>query len=244
MQINEADVAELVDARDLKSLQYGSPAGRKPLNSQGKSSECFAQMAAFRPAELAAEPTLLQNISRLGISVNKVRARGRRYAYLRGTDIVLVRGFQGSDADFDTAIIEGLKASGYQVKGRIDGYRSDAADDLLKGAKNRSARKGITCTLTAADITSALEAAGDRCEITGLAFDYGPKKNADWRRRPMAPSLDRRSNKGGYDLDNIRVVCVCVNIAINEWGLENFEKVCQAFVKNSGILPPHRAAEE
>jgi hypothetical protein len=165
---------------------------------------------------------------------NKMRARGKRYVYLRGTGVALVRGFDGTDAELD-AILAGPEVA--QIISDHDaralataaGWRMDAAQALHKVTKARAKRTRRTYNLTAELIARRLADAGDRCEITGIKFEYGPKTE-EWLRRPMAPSFDRISNKLGYEPDNVRLVCVCVNIAINEWGLSIFEKMCRAFV--------------
>jgi hypothetical protein len=39
---------------------------------------------------------------------------------------------------------------------------------------------------------------------------------------PYAPSLDRIDSARGYEIDNIRWVCVAVNFMMNQWGDEVF----------------------
>lgn len=212
-------MAELVDARDLKSLALE--------HNTLKSLDVVAKLGSIEPQKSSQNPGDLQNNLRRKVSINRVRARGRRYAYIRGTDIALVRGFEGTDDAFERELDAALVASGYQVRGRIDYHRRDAARQLLKAARGRSLRKEMACPLTEADIVARLVSCRDRCEVSGIPFDYGPKKNAAWRRRPFAPSLDRVSNCHGYELENLRLVCTAVNIGINEWGLETFAEICR-----------------
>lgn len=182
----------------------------------------------------AGDPPTLQNISRAEIPINKVTARGRRYAYVRGTDISLVKGFVGTPAQFDEAIGEAIRTLDIvgprALKGLLPGHRFESARILHRMTKSRAGHKKRPYTLSVEFIHERLKSAKDRCEITGIVFDYGPKQNDQWLRRPMAPSLDRISNAGGYTPDNIRLVCGCVNVAINEWGLDNFDQICRAYV--------------
>ncbi len=166
------------------------------------------------------------------IRLKKVSARGKRYAYIRGTDIALVRGFVGTADQFDSAVAAAASACGSHMKSSFDGFRSDAAKAMHKISSNRAREAGRSYGLSVAAITQMLVDAGDQCTITAIPFDYRENTNADFRVRPMAPSLDRIDNKLGYDTGNVRVVCACVNVALNEWGLENFELVCRSFLSN------------
>lgn len=169
----------------------------------------------------------------------KVTSRGKRYVYLRGTNIALVRGFLGTENELDgllagETISQAIEDHRRCGSASLAGWRTDAAKMLHRTTKNRANGRERLYGLSVEAITDMLRDAHDRCQVTGLRFDYGPKTEAAWLRRPMAPSLDRISNKGGYEPVNVRVVCVCVNVAINEWGLANFEKMCRAFVSRNG----------
>lgn len=67
------------------------------------------------------------------------------------------------------------------------------------------------------------------CELTGIAFSLD--KAPGHVRRPWAPSVDRVDNSRGYVFDNCRLVCVAVNIAMNEWGEDALWRISSAFVK-------------
>ena len=123
-----------------------------------------------------------------------------------------------------------------EVRSKLDGWRSDAAKSMHKRTSDRAQWKGRTYSLSVAKIVQMLAVARDRCQVTGMNFDYRDNANPDWRTNPMAPSLDRISNAGGYDPENVRLVCTCVNYAINEFGLDTFDKMCRAFVAKNGNL--------
>lgn len=166
------------------------------------------------------------------ISLKKVSARGKRYAYIRGTDIAVVRGFVGTEEQFDSAVARAVSSLGSPLKSAFDGFRLDAARALHKGASSRAREMGRAYSLSSETIRGMLLDVGDECQITGLPFDYHANGDPNVRVRPMAPSLDRIDNKRGYEIGNVRLVCACVNIALNEWGLENFENICLAFLGN------------
>lgn len=88
----------------------------------------------------------------------------------------------------------------------------------------------------------------DRCELTGIPFEIGTRTSAAKHyKRPYAPSIDRRDNSLGYTAENIRVVCTCVNLAMNVWGEEVLLKMAaglmlkqydaSAWRKAAGKLP-------
>ncbi|RTE91929.1 hypothetical protein [Bradyrhizobium sp. LVM 105] len=171
-------------------------------------------------------------------SLKRVTSRGKKYVYLRRTGAALVRGFMGTDEELeellesqDIANLAGAPV--VPIRGRLHLWRIGAARGIHKTTKNRAATKGRTYSLSVETIAQMLKDAGDRCQVTGLQFDYYNNANPDWRTNPLGPSLDRVSNKGGYDAENVRLVCTSVNYAINEFGLDHFDKICRAYVERN-----------
>jgi hypothetical protein len=173
--------------------------------------------------------------------MNCTKARGKWYVYHRPTKISILSGFVGSREDLETKlelmrpIIE-HQIQSRQTASRADkaGWRLDAAKDIHKRTRTRSMLKGQSYELTPELIAEMMLRADDKCTVSGLDFDYRTKfSERDWHRRPYAPSLDRINNALGYSEVNVRVVCTCVNIGINEWGLEIFENVCRAVAQKS-----------
>ena len=62
-----------------------------------------------------------------------------------------------------------------------------------------------------------------RCEVSSIPFAFG--KDERYKNRPFAPSLDRRDNTLGFSVENCRLVCIAVNLAINEWGIETLRLI-------------------
>jgi len=106
---------------------------------------------------------------------------------------------------------------------------SGRAAVLLNGAKDRSKRKKLICTITKKWIQAKLEVG--YCELTKLKFDLNAVQNK--RSNPFAPSLDRIDCNLGYTPENTRVVLNIVNMALNEFGLEHLILISKAIVLNN-----------
>lgn len=90
-------------------------------------------------------------------------------------------------------------------------------------ARNRS--RGFA-NMARADLVALIQRANGRCELTGLRFSAAPHPGA--LRRPLVPSVDRIDNAGPYSISNCRLVCLAVNVAMNQWGNRIFDLICQA----------------
>lgn len=103
----------------------------------------------------------------------------------------------------------------------------------VRGARKRAALKGWNCALSDADALVLWRRCGGRCELTGIEFDF-EAAGGKHQRRPYAPSIDRRDNSLGYVPGNVRVVCVAVNIAMNQWGEDVLHRLAVSlFLKGS-----------
>jgi hypothetical protein len=109
---------------------------------------------------------------------------------------------------------------------------------VYHNAKSRSVLRGIPFALTESDFAKLVLRAGGRCELTGIPFRY--ECGQDVRRRPFAPSLDRIDRRYGYDLANCRLVCVAINIALNEWGEGTFMVLASAYLERNRPVDKHR----
>lgn len=164
-------------------------------------------------------------------------SRGKWYVSLRGTSLSLVKGFAGSREALGQHLIERageieemVREHDRRFAGSQRSRRMDGAVPVLGSCRKRAKSRGIEFTLTMGWLLARLERAGDRCEVSGVPFDYSPEKTM-WHKRPDCPSLDRIDRSKGYVDGNVRVVCTAVNIAINEWGEERFYKMCEDVVR-------------
>lgn len=106
---------------------------------------------------------------------------------------------------------------------------------VYRRPKERAAREGTPFMLSWPEFCTIAGRAGGRCELTGLAFEWTRADGV--RRRPFAPTLDRRDNRLGYTPDNCRLVCCAVNISLNEWGEETFAAVALAYLTHCRKRP-------
>lgn len=70
--------------------------------------------------------------------------------------------------------------------------------------------------------------------MTGIEFEFDRFEGSC--RRPFAPSLDRIRSNEGYSVGNCRLVCVLVNLALNQWGLEPLMRVASNLVQRQHDL--------
>lgn len=96
-------------------------------------------------------------------------------------------------------------------------------------AKQRAKRKKLEYSLSVEGLILIAQSQNNRCSLTLIPFDL--KSSDEYRVRPFAPSIDRIDNSKGYTFDNIRIVCVIVNKARNEYSYDIFDKMCRARVK-------------
>jgi hypothetical protein len=104
------------------------------------------------------------------------------------------------------------------------------AQKLVGGARTRSKKKKIPCTITPADIVPAL--IRGFCEATGMPFevDLVEKSNGNNFQHPFAPSIDRIDPELGYESGNIQVVVRGYNMLKGEGSVYQARQIAQALV--------------
>jgi hypothetical protein len=73
--------------------------------------------------------------------------------------------------------------------------------------------------------------ADGKCELSGVTFCDEPYDHFSEKRPhcyPNKPSLDRISNRLGYERGNVRLVTAIANTALNSWPEEEFVEMCRA----------------
>lgn len=133
----------------------------------------------------------------------------------------------------------GALKSYYELEGVPDGdrkiwrlpasYSKDTRNwkkRLYCQARATARSRGVEFSLTLEEIAQLGKLADGRCQVTKIPFEF--RFTEDERRRPWAPSLDRIDPRKGYTLENCRLVCVAVNIAMNDWGVELLLKIGRA----------------
>ena len=89
------------------------------------------------------------------------------------------------------------------------------AKALIRRAKSLTPEPGFT----EADMMTVWERCEGRCAVSGLEFSDSVVGTGR-AKKPFAPSLDRIDRFRGYRPDNVRLVCVVANFAMNAWGQE------------------------
>lgn len=87
---------------------------------------------------------------------------------------------------------------------------------LVYNAQRRSKQTGQVCDISFDFILELYRSQGGKCAVSGKEFSM-----KHWGGRapmPFAPSIDRIDNNVGYSRGNVRIVCQCVNLMMNQWG--------------------------
>lgn len=95
----------------------------------------------------------------------------------------------------------------------------------LYNARTRARRAGLQ-VMSAEEYAGLVARAGGRCEVSGIAFSDA--KQAGQRKALWAPSIDRIDCRRGYEAQNCRLVCIAVNIALNEFGIDTLTRIANA----------------
>jgi hypothetical protein len=97
------------------------------------------------------------------------------------------------------------------------------AKKLYQAAKHRATDTGRRFTLTRNEFAAVVRR-DQCCAVSGMPFQQG-------KRHPFSPSLDRRDSRGGYTLENVRIVVLAANVAMNSWGDGALAELASAVVK-------------
>jgi len=115
-------------------------------------------------------------------------------------------------------------------------FAKNMAAKIIGAAKHRAKKFNRSFDLTADQVIGMYRRCGGRCEVTGIPMEFKSKVTAE--NKPWRPSLDRIDSSKGYTLDNCRIVCHAVNVAMMNWGESVIEKI--AF----GLAQKRRKAEK
>lgn len=97
-------------------------------------------------------------------------------------------------------------------------------DGLVKNARQRARSMRRQFDIDSRWVVEQCGQQGWCCILTGLSFQF----ETDHRLRLYAPSLDRIDCSKGYTKDNVRIVTLAINIAMNDFGLEFFDRLAAA----------------
>lgn len=102
---------------------------------------------------------------------------------------------------------------------------------LFSSARNRAKKFGLEFNLTKLWVLQKIEQG--TCEISGEKFEF--KSHVEFNFNPYPPSLDRIDSKGGYTIENCRVILTALNVAINEFGLDLYLTLAKKVISKNKI---------
>lgn len=111
---------------------------------------------------------------------------------------------------------------------RLERFRT-LAEKAVTRAHYRDIARGRVSEITADWMLAQIGRQNLRCALTGIPF-APPDRDSAWSKNPYAPSLDRIDCSKGYEIGNVRVVLLAVNVALNEWGEDVFREIAAALV--------------
>lgn len=100
--------------------------------------------------------------------------------------------------------------------------------ELCKSAAKRAKEKGLDYTLSFEIVEAIWEKQNGCCALTKIEFQIPQERIG--KASPFSPSIDRIDCSKGYTLNNVRLVCVAVNYALNEFGEAIFKQICEAYL--------------
>lgn len=113
-------------------------------------------------------------------------------------------------------------------------------DDALTKCRHRSKLRHRVCTLTRDELKLVLLTSNGRCAVTGIPFSTAAMAGKKYR--PLMHSIDRIDSATGYTLDNVRIVCAGVNVAMMHWGEDMFGQFAVGYVlMKYGVHPAAQA---
>ncbi len=116
-----------------------------------------------------------------------------------------------------------------------EGIKPPAVENMPRWARillSRARRRTTNDPLTDTDLIMIWERCEGRCAVSGLEFSSAAV-GAGRARHPFMPSLDQIEPGKGYTADNVRLVCVAANFAMNAWGLDTLIRVARGVIKKA-----------
>lgn len=107
--------------------------------------------------------------------------------------------------------------------------------EIFVRTKRSAQHRGVEFTLTEDSFDAMVQRAGGRCELSRIPFTDS-RRVAGARRAPYAPSVDRIDCKKGYTPENTRLLCLAVNLAINDFGERTLMTIARRLVSENTVV--------
>lgn len=109
--------------------------------------------------------------------------------------------------------------------------RSSWLHRTIRKMRVRGVSSGKGCSMSFAMLKHMVMASNGVCAVSGLPFSLEKPPGA--KAPPFAMSVDRIDASKGYHPENVRIVCLAVNMAMREWGEAVFHRVAKATLMKS-----------
>lgn len=163
--------------------------------------------------------------------------KGPRLAMRRGNwSIFWTHNGKTKERRTGTADIEEAKRIMQKLMGPDEPSEIGSLKRIWQSAKHNAKMRGMAFEITTEDVMTSYRKNHGKCAVTGIPFDMSKYKGGQGR-RPWVPSIDRIDSAKPYTTDNIRIVCVATNLAMNWWGEDVLARLAKAYVSKRGLLP-------
>ncbi|OQY75891.1 MAG: hypothetical protein B6D47_00590 [Rhodocyclaceae bacterium UTPRO2] len=98
----------------------------------------------------------------------------------------------------------------------------------LERLRRRGRASGKGCSLTIGQFAQLVIEADGACQVSGIHFSNDIPVGS--KRAPFSMSIDRIDSSRGYHFDNCRIVCLAVNLAMNNWGAAVMARIGKAML--------------
>lgn len=99
---------------------------------------------------------------------------------------------------------------------------------LFEGTRCSAKARNLRFALTKQDVFNLVITANGKCMLTDIPFS--DEKAVGAKKRLWRPSIDRIDSSRGYEVGNVRLICVVANFALSNHGDAVFEKIAVAYV--------------
>ncbi len=100
---------------------------------------------------------------------------------------------------------------------------------VLNRARGRARVRTLDFDVDMAHLLSLWREQKGRCAVSGLSFTE-EWKGESFVKTPFGPSLDRIDSSKGYMQENVRLVCMAANFALNQWGDDILRRLAHGVV--------------
>lgn len=94
----------------------------------------------------------------------------------------------------------------------------------VRVSRKRSLERNVAHQLSVEFLIDLVERQDFKCAVSNILF-RPPRFGG---RDPFQPSIDRIDNERGYEKDNVRIVCLIVNLARSDFGDDALVKMANA----------------